>query len=166
MNPNKYRLINSCKYICANPLNFDTEDSFLDAAAAELDNGADIFELNVTTCTPKKIIQYGKKLRELCSIYNTMFFLNSRADIGHILNADGLRLEPDDIDVHPARHLLGEHSIIGCSVYNDEDIKTALEKKADFIVVLSEDLNKNTQFQLVSFLPENTGNKRYIRFIK
>ena len=95
-------------------------------------------ELKTTNSNASKLVKYGKKLRELCSIYNALFIVRSRADIGHILQADGISLEPGDIDINSARHLLGEQSIAGFFVYTKDDMEKALREKADFIVLFSE----------------------------
>ena len=138
MNINDYRLKDANLYLVANPENFDTEDDFLDAVAKELQKGANILELTTKNSSPSKVLKYGKKLRELCSIYNTIFIIESRADIGHILHTDGIRLEQDDIDIDSARHLLGPQSIVGFSVSSLNDLKSAISQKCDFIILMSE----------------------------
>ena len=138
MNINDYRLKDANLYLVANPENFDTEDDFLDAVAKELQKGANILELTTKNSSPSKVLKYGKKLRELCSIYNTIFIIESRADIGHILQTDGIRLEQDDIDIDSARHLLGPQSIVGFSVLSLNDLKSAISQKCDFIILMSE----------------------------
>lgn len=138
MNINDYRLKDANLYLVANPENFDTEDDFLDAVAKELQKGANILELTTKNSSPSKVLKYGKKLRELCSIYNTIFIIESRADIGHILQTDGIRLEQDDIDIDSARHLLGPQSIVGFSVSSLNDLKSAISQKCDFIILMSE----------------------------
>lgn len=138
MNINDYRLKDANLYLVANPENFDTEDDFLDAVAKELQKGANILELTTKSSSPSKVLKYGKKLRELCSIYNTIFIIESRADIGHILQTDGIRLEQDDIDIDSARHLLGPQSIVGFSVSSLNDLKSAISQKCDFIILMSE----------------------------
>lgn len=138
MNINDYRLKDANLYLVTNPENFDTEDDFLDAVAKELQKGANILELTTKNSSPSKVLKYGKKLRELCSIYNTIFIIESRADIGHILQTDGIRLEQDDIDIDSARHLLGPQSIVGFSVSSLNDLKSAISQKCDFIILMSE----------------------------
>ena len=138
MNINDYRLKDANLYLVANPENFDTEDDFLDAVAKELQKGVNILELKTESSSPSKVLKYGKKLRELCSIYNTIFIIESRADIGHILQTDGIRLEQDDIDIDSARHLLGPQSIVGFSVSSLNDLKSAISQKCDFIILISE----------------------------
>ena len=138
MNINDYRLKDANLYLVANPKNFDTEDDFLDAVAKELQKGANILELTTKNSSPSKVLKYGKKLRELCSIYNTIFIIESRADLGHILQTDGIRLEQDDIDIDSARHLLGPQSIVGLSVSSLNDLKSAISQKCDFIILMSE----------------------------
>ncbi len=137
MKLNEYLLKNKKLYLIANPEHFSSQDDFLDAIAGALKKGADILELQTKNISPRKILEYGKKVRELCSIYNAMLIIQSRADIGHILQADGIKLEHDDIDIKSARHLIGAHGVAGMEICTKSDIKTALDENPDFLTISS-----------------------------
>lgn len=79
----------------------------------------------------KKIL--AKKLQSLCTRYDTPFIVNDDIALAKEINADGVHLGKDDIDINIARQQLG-NKIIGISCYNDYDRAfTAKQNGADYI---------------------------------
>lgn len=151
MKINKLRLENKKKYLIANFNSSKTENDFLDAIAKELNKGIDILELRETNLFPEKIIKLGKKIRELCSIYNTLFILNDRVDIAQIINADGIFLNKFSIDISSVRELTDEKIIIGKFVSNEEEIEKAEKEGADYLIYEKEiDKNSKLPFFILS----------------
>ena len=144
MNINQLRLKNKKTYMIVNSNTFNNEDDFLDAIAKELKEGIDIIELRESCSTPDKIIRIGKKIRELCSIFNTLFIINDRIDIAQIIQADGILLNKFSIDIFSAKELTNEKIIIGKVVSNNEEIEEAEKKGADFLV-FEEEINARTE---------------------
>lgn len=134
MNINQLRLKNKKKYLIVNSDKFKTENDFLDAIAQKLNEGIDIIELRETNTNPYKIISIGKKIRELCSIYNTIFIVNDRIDIAQIINADGIFLNKFSIDIVSARNLTNKETIIGRIVSNESEIEEAKKEGADYLI--------------------------------
>ncbi len=135
MKLNKFRLKDKRLYLVTNSDKFATEDDFLDAVAAALDGGVDIVQLREKTCCAKKIIDLGKKIRNLCSMYGALFIVNDRIDIAKIVEADGVHLGQDDADIVSARSILGEHAIVGISTHEPAQALKAVESGADYIGV-------------------------------
>ena len=72
-------------------------------------------------------------LQALCHDYQTPFIVNDDLQLAQEINADGIHLGKDDIDIKTARQALGE-KIIGISCYNDLDRAIAAEQNtADYI---------------------------------
>lgn len=115
--------------------NFKTEVDFIDKVALALKNGVKIIQYREKNKSASEIIQTGKKIRQLCSMYDALFIVNDRIDIAQILEADGVHLGQDDIDINLARKILGEDKIIGISTHKPSDAITAQENKADYIGV-------------------------------
>ncbi len=135
MKINKIRLIDKKLYLVTNSDSFNSDGEFLDAAAAALKGGVDILQLREKHSDAKRIIELGKRLRELCSIYNALFIINDRIDIAQIVQADGVHMGQDDIDVHLAREIVGENFIIGVSTHAPEQAQKARNDGADYIGV-------------------------------
>lgn len=132
---NKYMLENKKLYLVTNSDKFETETDFLNAVASALQGGVDILQLREKTMSANKIIELGKKIKLLCAEYNTTFIVNDRVDIAYILEADGVHLGQDDMDVASARKILGNNAIIGISTHAPEQAKKAVGDGADYIGV-------------------------------
>lgn len=129
------RLKDKKLYLVTDRSKFESNDLFLDAVAQALEGGAGIIQLREKVASAKEIIDLGKKIRELCSLYNALFIINDRVDIANIIGADGVHLGQDDIDIHSARHMLGKDTIIGLSTHAPEQALKAVESGADYIGV-------------------------------
>ncbi len=132
---NKYMLENKKLYLVTNSDKFETETDFLNAVASALKGGVDILQLREKTMSANKIIELGKKIKLLCAEYNATFIVNDRVDIAYILEADGVHLGQDDMDVASARTILGNNAIIGISTHAPEQAKKAVDDGADYIGV-------------------------------
>lgn len=132
---NKSPLGDKYLYLVTNSDNFATEDEFLDAVASALRGGVDILQLREKTMPAKKILELGKKVKQLCSEYGATFIVNDRIDIAAILDADGVHLGQDDLDVQSAREILGEEKIVGVSTHAPEQALKAVADGSDYIGV-------------------------------
>lgn len=135
MDIKKYLLKDKKLYLVTNSDKFNSDDEFLDAVASSLKGGVDIVQLREKNANAKRIIELGLKIRELTSLYNALFIVNDRVDIAKIVNADGVHLGQDDIDINTAREILGSDKIVGISTHCKDDAKRAIEAEADYIGV-------------------------------
>ena len=132
----KRALLNDRKlYLITNSDNFSSQDEFIDKVALALKSGVKLIQYREKTLPAKTLIETGKKLRQLCSIYNALFIVNDRLDIAKILDADGVHLGQDDIDIKYAKEYLGEDKIIGISTHKPDDAVKAFNDGADYIGV-------------------------------
>ena len=150
MNINQLRLKNKKKYLIVNSDKFKTENDFLDAIAQKLNEGIDIIELREQNSTPDKIVRIGKKIRELCYIFNTLFIINDRIDIAQIIQADGIFLNKFSIDITSARNLTNEKTIIGKYISDKEEIEKAENEGADYLIY-GKELNTKTELPYFIF---------------
>lgn len=134
---NKSLLDSRKLYLVTNSDKFNSEDDFLDAIASALKGGVDILQLREKSMPAKKIIELGKKIKQLCLQYNVIFIVNDRVDIAAILEADGVHLGQDDLDVKSAREILkninGGNCIVGVSTHAPEQALDAVKDGADYI---------------------------------
>lgn len=122
-------------YLVTNSDQFDSDDEFLDAIASALEGGIDILQLREKTMSAKKILELGKKIKQLCLQYDTIFIVNDRIDIAYMLEADGVHLGQDDLDIKAAKEILGDKCIVGISTHEPEHAIKAVEDGADYIGV-------------------------------
>lgn len=123
-------------YLVTNSDKFDSDDYFLDAIASALEGGVDILQLREKDMPAKRIIELGRKIKQLCLQYDATFIINDRVDIAAVLEADGVHLGQDDLDVASARAILGrDKCIVGVSTHCPEQAIKAVEDGADYIGV-------------------------------
>lgn len=132
---NQIKLKNKKLYLVSNSDQFESEDAFLDAIASALEGGVEIIQLREKNMPANKILNLGKKVKQLCLQYDATFILNDRVDIALLLEADGVHLGQDDLDVASAREILGENTIVGISTHVPEQALKAVEDGADYIGV-------------------------------
>lgn len=135
MKLNRLRLQGKKLYLVTNSDKFNNDDDFLNAVASALKGGVQLVQLREKSASASRIIELGKKIRELCSIYGALFIINDRIDIAQILEADGVHLGQDDIEIQHAREILGTNFIIGISTHKPEQALKAQEQGADYIGV-------------------------------
>lgn len=135
MDINQLRLANRKLFLVVSSDEFESDEKFLDFVASSLQGGVQILLYRDKNSTARKIIRLGKRLRELCSIYNALFIVNDRVDIAQIIEADGIHLGQDDIDICFARQILEPEIIIGVSTHSEEQAVIAQNQGADYIVI-------------------------------
>lgn len=132
---NQLKLSDKKLYLVTNSDEFTSEDEFLDAIASALEGGVDVLQLREKNMSAKKIVELGKKIKLLCAQYETTFIVNDRVDIALLIDADGVHLGQDDLDVACAREILGTNAIVGVSTHAPEQALKAVEDGADYIGV-------------------------------
>lgn len=132
---NQIKLADKNLYLVTNSDSFDSDDAFLDAVASALEGGVDVLQLREKKMSANRILELGKKIKQLCLQYDTTFIINDRIDIAALLEADGVHLGQDDLDVKSAREILGANAIVGISTHAPEQALKAVEDGADYIGV-------------------------------
>lgn len=122
-------------YLVTNSDKFNSEDEFLDAVASALKGGVEILQLREKNMPAKNVVELGKKVKQLCHQFGAIFIVNDRVDIAKILEADGVHLGQDDLDVKSAREILPQGCIVGVSTHAPEQAIKAVEDGADYIGV-------------------------------
>ncbi|MFA7658362.1 MAG: thiamine phosphate synthase [Candidatus Gastranaerophilaceae bacterium] len=132
---NRIKLGGKHLYLVTNSDKFNSEDEFLDAIASAFEGGVDILQLREKNMPANKIVELGKKIKQLCLNYDATFIVNDRIDVALILEADGVHLGQDDLDVKSARAILGPSAIVGVSTHAPEQALKAVLDGADYIGV-------------------------------
>ncbi len=139
---------------------FLTKDEFLDATASALQGGVDIVLLNEPEIPDCVLVEIGHKMRMLCDEYGATFIIDSRADIAHIVEADGVQLDKNCISISDARDILGENSIIGFAVNNSDEAINAFNDGADYLMIgpiftTSDKIDESIDIGTVKWVNEN-----------
>lgn len=95
--------------------------------------GVDIVQLRDKTSPKKEVFKLALQLKYLLNKNKVIFIINDYADIAKIVDADGLHIGQNDLDIKEARRILGRDKIIGVSCHNLKQILAAKKKGADYI---------------------------------
>ncbi|MGH2327860.1 thiamine phosphate synthase [Campylobacter taeniopygiae] len=93
-----------------------SDEVFLNILENAIKGGINIIQLREKELNSREFYELGKKVQKLCKTYEIPFLINDRIDIALALNADGVHLGQEDLEVRIARELLGEKKIIGLSL--------------------------------------------------
>lgn len=121
------RLASARLYLVTGPR--DTE--FLDAV---LSAGVDVLQLRDKDAEPRDLIPPGELFREAAARHGALFIVNDRPDLALYLEADGVHLGQDDMDLDLAREIVGTRALIGLSTHSPEQLDGASEE-ADYVCV-------------------------------
>ncbi len=99
-----------------------------------LEGGARAIQLREKDLNGRDLFHLAENTRRLCADYKAMLFINDRVDIALVVDADGVQLGGDSMDVAVARELLGEHKTIGASTHSLDEAQSAERNGADFVL--------------------------------
>ena len=129
----KYKLENRNKYVSIEFMENEVEDAFLDRLASLLANGCDIICFDGKILSDKNFVELAKKVRLLTAQFGAIFLIKNRADVAFIVEADGICLDEQGLEVKDCRQILGENSLIGFESFDCKDVEDV-----DFFVTTNE----------------------------
>lgn len=100
-----------------------SDELFLNTLEEAIKGGVSIIQLREKELNSREFYKLGLKAQKLCKEYQIPFLINDRIDIALALDADGVHLGQEDLEVHLARKILGKEKIIGLSLKNLEQLK-------------------------------------------
>lgn len=100
-----------------------------------INQGADIVQLRYKDSPKIEVFKLSQRLSEIAKKNKIIFIINDFADIAKIVNADGLHIGQDDLDIKEARRILGKDKIIGATCRNIKQLMAAKRKGADYIAI-------------------------------
>ncbi|EAH5759077.1 thiamine phosphate synthase [Campylobacter coli] len=100
-----------------------SDELFLNTLEEAIKGGVSIIQLREKELNSREIYKLGLKVQKLCKEYEIPFLINDRIDIALTLDADGVHLGQEDLEVRFARKILGKEKIIGLSLKNLEQLK-------------------------------------------
>ena len=97
--------------------------------------GATMIQLREKNTTTRDFIEKAKKIKDICSKYEVPLIINDRVDVALAIDADGVHLGQDDMELSCARKILGQDKIIGISASNLQEAQIAEKGGATYIGV-------------------------------
>ena len=106
----------------------NSDEEFLSQAKQAIKSGVTIFQLREKHTEYEHFREIALKLKPICKQYNVPLIINDNVKLAKEIDADGVHLGQDDLNIKAAREYLGADKIIGVSAHN---VKEALE--ADYL---------------------------------
>ncbi|WP_127532650.1 thiamine phosphate synthase [Paenibacillus kobensis] len=106
-----------------------------DVIEQTLIGGADVIQLRDKFSSEQEILEQARVLRELTRRYGVPLIINDYIDIAIMVDADGVHLGQEDLNLAVARRRLGPDRIIGISTHSLEQALAAQAGGADYIGV-------------------------------
>jgi thiamine-phosphate pyrophosphorylase len=97
--------------------------------------GADVIQLRYSSIPDRKLVRIARQIKEIGDPKGVILIINNRPDLVQATGADGVHLGQDDLPVHQARRILGEHRFIGVSTHHVTEAMHAIAQGADYISV-------------------------------
>lgn len=110
-------------------------EPLIDGIEEALEAGVRLVQYRDKTHDDDYMIDMGKKIKKLTDKYNATLLINDRISVAQAIDAHGVHLGQDDLDLDEARKILGEDKIIGISASNLEEAKKAEANGADYLGV-------------------------------
>lgn len=100
---------------------------------ASLEGGATIVQLREKTAETRDFIEIARAIHELTKHHDVPLIINDRLDVALAIDAEGVHVGQDDMDIATLRQYLGPDKIVGVSVSNVEEARLAIRDKADYV---------------------------------
>jgi thiamine-phosphate pyrophosphorylase len=113
-------------------LNGDTLYSQVEKA---LQGGVTFVQLREKNMPQEELLREATEIKELCRSYNVPFVINDNVELTRRIDADGVHVGQEDMEVINARAILGPDKIIGVSAHNVEEAMLAEKNGADYLGV-------------------------------
>lgn len=108
-------------------------DPPLDAVVDEaIKGGATLIQLREKDLPAGELLALATRLRQVTR-NRALLVINDRLDVALAVGADGVHLPQNGLPVSIARLLLGQHTIVGCSVHSEEAAAEAERAGADYV---------------------------------
>lgn len=122
--------------------------------------GCSVVQLREKNIETREYIKIAEKVRKMTRELSVPLIINDRVDVCMAVDADGVHLGQEDMEVSMARKLLGQNKIIGCSAHNLTEAKKAFEDGADYLgvgAIFLTSTKKNTVDTSIEALQEICG---------
>lgn len=111
-----------------------TKNGIVSDVSNAVDAGCKIVQYREKCKSTKDMIKEAKKLKKICND-KAFFLINDRIDVALAVDADGVHIGQDDMDIKNVRRILGNSKIIGLTVHNLEEALEAKKLGLDYIGV-------------------------------
>ena len=121
-------------YFITDSTSYDV-DEFLFRVEEALKGGVTLMQLREKNRTTRGYIELAKAVHEISSRYNVPLIIDDRVDVMLAVDAEGVHLGAEDMDLATARRMIGKDKILGATAKTVEVAKAAYDAGADYLGV-------------------------------
>ena len=97
--------------------------------------GVTMIQLREKEMSHEEFKEEALEVQKVCQKYHVPFIINDDVELCKEINADGVHIGQDDLNLKETREILGKDKIIGVSAHNLEEAKIAYENGANYLGV-------------------------------
>lgn len=107
--------------------------SAAEVAEQAVAGGAGVIQLREKKHSARELVVMGREIQQITRRAGVLFIVNDRVDVALTLDADGVHVGQDDMQLADVRKLLGPQKIIGVSVHSVAEARLAEQGGADYL---------------------------------
>ncbi len=111
------------------------KDEFLYRVEEALKGGVTLMQLREKNRTTREYIELAEAVHEIAQKYKVPLIIDDRVDVMLAVDAEGVHLGAEDMDLATARRIIGPDKILGATAKKVDVAKAAFEAGADYLGV-------------------------------
>lgn len=110
-----------------------SDEEFLSQVEQAIDSGVTVFQLREKNTDYEHFKDIALKIKPICKAHGVPLIINDNVKLAKEIDADGVHLGQNDLDIKAAREYLGADKIIGVSAHNVKEAQAAESGGADYL---------------------------------
>ena len=111
----------------------NSDEEFLSQVEQALSSGVTVFQLREKNTDYEHFKDIALKINPICKAHGVPLIINDNVKLAKEIDADGVHLGQNDLDIKAAREYLGADKIIGVSAHNVKEAQAAESGGADYL---------------------------------
>ena len=111
----------------------NSDEEFLSQVEQAIDSGVTVFQLREKNTDYEHFKDIAIKIKPICKAHGVPLIINDNVKLAKEIDADGVHLGQNDLDIKDAREYLGADKIIGVSAHNVKEAQAAESGGADYL---------------------------------
>lgn len=111
----------------------NSDEEFLSQVEQAIDSGVTLFQLREKNTDYEHFKDIALKIKPICKAHGVPLIINDNVKLAKEIDADGVHLGQNDLDIKAAREYLGVDKIIGVSAHNVKEAQAAESGGADYL---------------------------------
>lgn len=111
----------------------NSDEEFLSQVEQAINSGVTLFQLREKNTDYEHFKDIALKIKPICKAHGVPLIINDNVKLAKEIDADGVHLGQNDLDIKAAREYLGVDKIIGVSAHNVKEAQAAESGGADYL---------------------------------